>query len=88
MAIGPVVFDIRYITNEYTKICGLKNLVSTEEHCLQLIYTPKNEYLKKTRKYSHWGSNPSSTNLILILYHLGCTAHTILQLQLTILILL
>ena len=26
MAIGPVVFDIRYITNEYTKICGLRNL--------------------------------------------------------------
>ena len=30
MAIGPVVFDIRYITNEYTKICGLGNLVGTE----------------------------------------------------------
>ena len=38
MAIGPVVFDIRYITKEYTKICGLKNLVSTEENCFQLIH--------------------------------------------------
>ena len=35
MAIGPVVFDIRYIKNEFTNICGLGNLVSTEEHCLQ-----------------------------------------------------
>ena len=42
MVIGQVVFDIRYITNEYTKICGLKNLVSTEEHCLQLIHKKVN----------------------------------------------
>ena len=34
----PLVFDIRYITNECTKICGLRNLVSTEKHCLQLIH--------------------------------------------------
>ena len=26
--------DIRYITNEYTEICGLRNFVSTEDHCL------------------------------------------------------
>ena len=47
VAIGPVVFDIRYITNEYTEICGLRNLVSTEE---QLANAQKSEYLKKTRK--------------------------------------
>ena len=35
--IGPVVFDIRYITNEYTKICGLRNLVSTEETLSSII---------------------------------------------------
>ena len=46
MAIGPVVFDIRYITNEYMNICGLRNLVSTEE-TLSSINTQKSEYLKK-----------------------------------------
>ena len=43
VAIGPVVFDIRYITNDYTKICGLRNLVSTEEHLS--INTQKSEYI-------------------------------------------
>ena len=46
MAIGPVVFDIRYITYEYTKICGLRNLVSTEEHWQMLkdaIYVATNK---------------------------------------------
>ena len=37
MVIGPAIFDIRYITNEYMEICGLRNLVRTEEHCVQLL---------------------------------------------------